>query len=302
MVIVVLSGGIGAQVFQFAAGYQLAKKNNCRLLLDTCWFNKKNKFATKPLTIGDFLELKNHIIIKNIWISRLIRFFFKIVHTLSFGKYNYLRINFVNPLEYKVIPKFKNLFLNGHMQNIDYFKKNIFDILKKIKVETNKTPSGNSMNENIKSIAIHVRKGDQKNGPVDFLNNKYYQKGVNEIINRANLSYENINIVIFCEEMEWPKNNLFFDKRINKIEYVIGDDDTAIKDLKKMIDCDYIIMSNSGFSWWAAAYINKIKNGYVICPNLWWNRIPVEKTNIYLKDWIIVETDIAVNDELEFTA
>ncbi len=26
MVIVVLSGGIGAQVFQFAAGYQLAKK------------------------------------------------------------------------------------------------------------------------------------------------------------------------------------------------------------------------------------------------------------------------------------
>ena len=46
--------------------YELAKKNNCRLLLDTCWFNKKNKFATKPLTIGDFLELKNHIIIKNI--------------------------------------------------------------------------------------------------------------------------------------------------------------------------------------------------------------------------------------------
>ena len=74
MVVVVLSGGIGAQVFQFATGYQLAKKNNCRLLLDACWFNKKNKFATKPLTLGDFLDLKNQIIIKNMCIFYSLRF------------------------------------------------------------------------------------------------------------------------------------------------------------------------------------------------------------------------------------
>ena len=58
MVIVVLSGGIGAQVFQFAAGYELSKKNNCGLIIDACWFKKNNEFATKPFTIDEFLDLK----------------------------------------------------------------------------------------------------------------------------------------------------------------------------------------------------------------------------------------------------
>ena len=45
--------------------------------------------------------------------------------------------------------------------------------------------------------------------------------------------------------MEWPKNNLNFDKRIKEIEYIIGDDNSAIIDLNKMMECDNI-MSNSG--------------------------------------------------------
>ena len=76
MVIVVLSGGIGAQMFQFATGYALAKKFNCKLVLDACWFNKNNVFATKPFTINNFLNLKNYYFIRNKWTSRLLRFFF----------------------------------------------------------------------------------------------------------------------------------------------------------------------------------------------------------------------------------
>ena len=60
-------------------------------------------------------------------------------------------------------------------------------------------------------------------------------------------------------------------------------------------------MSNSGYSWWAAAYIDQIKKGYVICPELWWNKIPVDKTNIYLDKWIIVKTNITSNKNPEFS-
>ena len=87
--------------------------------------------------------------------------------------------------------------------------------------------------------------------------------------------------------MEWPKNNLNFDKRIKEIEYIIGDDNSAIIDLNKMMECDNIVMSNSGYSWWAAAYIDKIKRGCVVCPDLWWNKISVKSTNIYLNEWIV---------------
>ena len=103
MVIVVLSGGIGAQLFQYAAGYQLAKKNKCKLILDACWFNKKNQFATKPFTINKFLNLEDNLIIKNIWVSRLLRLFFIVLHILTFGRYNYIDINISNPLKFEKI-------------------------------------------------------------------------------------------------------------------------------------------------------------------------------------------------------
>lgn len=297
MVIVVLSGGIGAQLFQYAAGYQLAKKNKCKLILDACWFNKKNQFATKPFTINKFLNLEDNLIIKNIWVSRLLRLFFIVLHILTFGRYNYIDINISNPLKFEKIPAFKNLFLNGYIQNVDYINNSIRQILDKINIENYSDKNSNK----IKSIALHVRKGDQKGGPVDFLNVDYYQKGIDEIIKKTKLNYQDIKISIFCEEAEWPKNNLAFDDRIKNIEYVIGDDASAIKDLKKMMNCDFIIMSNSGYSWWAAAYIDQIKKGYVICPDLWWNKIPVDKTNIYLDKWIIVKTNITSNKNPEFS-
>ena len=52
MVIVVLSGGIGAQLFQYAAGYQLAKINVN--ILDACWFNKKTNLLQNPLLLISF--------------------------------------------------------------------------------------------------------------------------------------------------------------------------------------------------------------------------------------------------------
>lgn len=41
MIIVRLWGGLGNQMFQYACGYALAKKNNTNLLLDTRFFTNK---------------------------------------------------------------------------------------------------------------------------------------------------------------------------------------------------------------------------------------------------------------------
>ena len=36
-----LTGGLGNQMFQFAAGYSIAKKNNIDLSLDLSWFKRR---------------------------------------------------------------------------------------------------------------------------------------------------------------------------------------------------------------------------------------------------------------------
>ena len=50
----------------------------------------------------------------------------------SFGKYNYVKVNLHNPMKFKKISQFKNLFLNEFIQNIDYFKNDISEILDKV--------------------------------------------------------------------------------------------------------------------------------------------------------------------------
>ena len=62
MVIVVLSGGIGAQVFQFAAGYELSRKNklliNKKNIVIFCQSGKRSKIALNLLREKEFLNLK----------------------------------------------------------------------------------------------------------------------------------------------------------------------------------------------------------------------------------------------------
>ena len=43
MVIIVLAGGIGNQLQQFAYGYALAKEKKCKLILDAAWYGRKIK-------------------------------------------------------------------------------------------------------------------------------------------------------------------------------------------------------------------------------------------------------------------
>jgi hypothetical protein len=291
MVIVVLSGGIGNQLFQYATGYALAKKKKCKLLLDIAWFYVGNINATKPFSLEDLIELDENILIKNIWYSRSIRILFKILKILSFSKIEYRRIDIKNPIYWEKFPESTNYFINGYIQNIKYFNKHINKIINQFNIKK-------ILHKKIR-IGIHVRKGDQKNGPIDFCNREYYSRAINKIIHKKKLKLKEIQLVIFCEELEWPKKNI----KNNKLDlkFVIGNDQSAIKDLKLMMNCDHLVISNSGYSWWAAAYIsNKKENSIIVCPDLWWDRINVLNINIYLKNWIIVKTGIEENKKPEY--
>ena len=43
MVITVLSGGLGSQLWQYSTGVSLANKKKCLLIIDASWYYIKNK-------------------------------------------------------------------------------------------------------------------------------------------------------------------------------------------------------------------------------------------------------------------
>ena len=154
-----LTGGLGNQMFQFAAGYSIAKKNNVKLSLDLRRFNRRQdhngfelqkvfdicskvNFLNNPINFG-FINFKE--ILNNVDIT---------FHNFKEPHYHYTN---------KILDIPKRSLLNGYWQSELYFKdytqeiRKIFNFSKQL--DKKNSLIVNEINQN-NSISIHVRRGD----------------------------------------------------------------------------------------------------------------------------------------------
>tara|TARA_B110000503_G_scaffold142210_1_gene238266 strand:- start:2145 stop:2873 length:729 start_codon:yes stop_codon:yes gene_type:complete len=236
-------------------------------------------------------NIKDHFIISNIWISRLLRLIFKLIDILSLGKFNYKRIDIKNPHEFTPFSKAKNFFINGNPCNLLYLEQFLKEFL--LKIEDTK-----KYNNQKTIIGVHVRRGDFAGAIVDVCNKNYFQKAIIEIFRQTKLNPSDVQFLIFCQEEEWPKKNIFFEDL--EVKYIIGNHLSSVDDFKEMCNCDHLIVSNSSYSWWAAQKImTKNKKAVIICPDLWWDKIDINQINIFPKNWIVVKTGIKARAYLQ---
>ena len=289
MILVVINGGIGSQLFQYAAAYQLSKQTKSKILIDNCFFN--GKYSQNIFMLDKVFNIKDHFIISNIWISRLLRLIFKLIDILSLGKFNYKRIDIKNPHEFTPFSKAKNFFINGNPCNLLYLEQFLKEFL--LKIEDTK-----KYNNQKTIIGVHVRRGDFAGAIVDVCNKNYFQKAIIEIFRQTKLNPSDVQFLIFCQEEEWPKKNIFFEDL--EVKYIIGNHLSSVDDFKEMCNCDHLIVSNSSYSWWAAQKImTKNKKAVIICPDLWWDKIDINQINIFPKNWIVVKTGIKARAYLQ---
>ncbi len=154
-----LTGGLGNQMFQFATGYSLAKKNNVDLSLDLRWFRRRK------LHNGFELQKVFDIYSKVNFLNKALSFnsisWKEIVNRFDKSFYIFKEPHFhYSP---KILELPKHSFLRGYWQSELYFDSNAIEI-KKIFSFTKKLDKKNSLiaNEIIEnnSISIHIRRGD----------------------------------------------------------------------------------------------------------------------------------------------
>ena len=84
------------------------------------------------------------------------------------------------------------------------------------------------------------------------------------------------------------KRVLVITDNVTQAKTVLGDDyeyvsNTPIEDFVLLANADYLVMSNSSFSWWGA-YLSKAKT---VAPNQWFNpSLGQDQKDMYCKDWI----------------
>lgn len=290
MITTILSGGLGNQMFQYAAGKVLAERLNTKLKLDV------SSFSTYVSSTPREFELSIFNIHEEPLQSFKCKFLLKTNKWRKWlkGLYNYMEV-FTDSYAIKYSSKFseitnKNTVLYGHFQNPKYFQ-NKENIIHQIFTFRDALHGQNaSLADEIKrnnSISIHIRRGDyitNKSASGNFVtcDVEYYDKAIEYTLKE----HPDATFYVFSEEFDWIKENINFRNRpFHLIDWNKGIN--SYLDMQLMSLCKHNIIANSSFSWWGA-YLNKNCDKTIIAPNKWFKEDYKNDllTEFYPKGWL----------------
>lgn len=299
MVIVLLKGGLGNQLFQYAMGRRIAVDNNLPLKLDV-EAGFKNDFYKRSYGLKHFNILEDFATQKEVKRARRIQsrgIIGKLIRLANRFRPYYKRyvINERNYHEYdiNILRQYTEVYFNGYWQTEKYFK-SIEEIIRK--EFTVKYPlEGLNLkisNEIVKtnSVSLHIRRnhGISTNGKVDSFAVKqhgtipidYYCSAVKYLSSK----YNNLDFFVFTDNPEWTNNNL----KLSYPHTLVMHNNKNNKDyeeLRLMSLCKHQIIANSTFSWWAA-WLNSNPDKIVIAPKNWFANADFDTSDLIPKEWI----------------
>jgi len=294
MILVSLSGGIGNQLFQYAAGRSLAIHNNTSLLLDASWFSRSQTNLTpRNLELTKFKLTKNLGNITSGLGSKALRIILSSLEMIPYSGFEFQsfaeREIFVFDDVFFNQPK--NVFLNGFWQSWKYFS-NISSVL------ANDLVFNSSLNINdlivlqrireSESVGIHVRRGDYILSGMQVCGIEYYTSSAEKIKNLLS-NTRKLNFFVFSDDIDWAKKNLILP---GNVEYVSHNDESnCVNDLVLLSSCKHNIIANSSFSWWAA-WIGSLRTErrIVIAPEVWLHGKSVYDIDIYPQEWVVISS------------
>lgn len=289
MIIVRISGGLGNQLFQLAFFNNLKKElKNKNVMLDTSFYDDQYSISyrffrkIRKTPSRKFLytkQFENEIIKKDKLLKVLFVKYYKIklVTILNYffplkSIFKFFNVKVINEKNYgEKIENQDVVVYDGYWQNSKYiinqelFIKSLFNF----KLET----------KNKNNIVIHVRRGDlatslSKN-LYNILDINYYENAIDKI-----KSYGvSINEVTICsDDISWCIENI---KHISNVDIISYSNSTSMnEDFFTMYKANYLICSNSTFSWWAG-FIGESKK--MIIPKKWYSKNPINFINDFDK-------------------
>ncbi len=283
MVISKIQGGLGNQMFQFAAAF--AQDMNVFLDLDNI---KQKKVDSDNFTNRAF-ELD---LFPNIQYTELPKFEKKIFFSKNLlfkliRKLYPVQVRTQQENELVEIPACKMLYLDGYFQSEKYFKNKRQELLQQFEF-----PELDSINQQLRerilsttnSVSVHIRRGDYLKTEVQkyhgILPFTYYE----ESIALLESNYSDLTLVIFSDDVAFTQT-IF--KEYKNVIVVAGNQDCGWKDMALMSYCKHHIIANSSFSWWGA-WLSQQANGMNIAPKNWFNRevVSFDINDIIPESWI----------------
>lgn len=270
MIIIRVKGGLGNQLFQYAAGCSLAERLNQKVLIDTSFFAGQSLrgYRLSSLNIENNELYGNekirYEILKNRYINKALRMG-KIGKVAIYKNSCYLLETRPDIMEDFFTLEEDNIFLDGYFQSEEYFKNSRIQLVKQFTPRY--SPQGReaeigSQIESVNSVALHVRRGDFTNEKSKFhylLSKEYYDDAINYMASHV----ESPVYYWFSDDIDWVKS--CFGEQYNFKYISLQTQNADIDELMLMKRCKHIVTANSTFSWWGA-WLNINPLGIKIAP------------------------------------
>lgn len=274
MVISNIIGGLGNQMFQYAAGRALSLVRGQPLRLDISGFAgyglhqgfELERVFNCPVESATSAEVRS---ILGWQFPAGIR---RVVAHPAMKKFR--RKGFVVEPHFHYWPGMANVskdcYLFGYWQSEKYFQAHVaairddFTFKPPMTIE-NAELAGQIAKEN--AVSLHVRRGDYAKNPKTTATHglcslDYYRAAIRYVAERV----ERPCFFIFSDDIGWVKDNLGMGLPCQYVDHNQGLE--SYNDMRLMSLCRHHIIANSSFSWWGA-WLNSCPGKIVVAPGRW---------------------------------
>lgn len=241
--IVELTGGLGNQMFQIAAGMSHALQNG-------------NSFVANSISMDFYIGHDGNVL------GTPEQYKTEVLGGISLINGEIRAPVYVEPhYHYAKIPEARNIYIKGYFQSEKYFKQHE-DVIRNLFTPTSGTKrylfnKYGPLLSSSTTVSLHVRRGDYLCVPDahPLAPTQYYVE--------AQAMFTDATFLVFSNDIPWCRENLPKGKA-----YVFVEDNEDYQDLFLMSMCDHNIIANSSFSWWGA-WLNANEKKRVIAPSTW---------------------------------
>lgn len=287
MIIVCLMGGLGNQMFQYAAAKALAKKFETTFALDLSFLKKdpNGAYTKRNFELGTFK-------IEITLMPESFEIFFKYWNYKRFFNFRYLLSGYKLYKEQAFVfdENFfelgKKIYLIGIFQNEKYFSHLRNELMKDFQFRDEFLTGIKHLEKEVienNSVSVHVRRGDyiQNQNALNYhgiCSMDYYMNAMNFMKSKIN----NPVFYIFSDDIEYCKQT-FKDKNV-----VFMENQNAYQDMHLMKACRHHIIANSSFSWWGA-WLSDYPEKMVIAPKYWLREKETRMLDVVPQSWLVME-------------
>lgn len=243
------NGRLGNQMFQYAAGYALAKRLNTEFVVPEENTNQEIIDGGGNLSKCYLYEIFPHITSPT-----------RPMKLLSTSR-SIVQMGF--NLDNRVFGCTDNTDISGYFQSDKWFSDVSDEIRKEFELSTTNPPKGGF---------LHVRRGDY------CTKSDYHPHSDMDYYNKALSVFDGIDFQVFSDDLDWCRNQF----KGSRFEFVEANETET---MTLMSSSEYAIIANSSFSWWGA-WLGKCNT---IAPKKWFGpRFGDDWNDIYCDGWEIV--------------